>query len=123
MKVSLYAPPGYNKLTAEQKANIVNGCGSQAMWFKVNHMWGLNVSEACNIHDYMYRIGETLEDKKVADRVFLNNMNRIIEAKGGFFKSLRYIRAKEYYLAVKYFGGPAFWAGKNDHENQYEIEV
>jgi hypothetical protein len=63
----------------------------------------------------MYIHGVTNEDKKTADRVFLNNMMRIIDAAGGWWllKKLRRRRARIYYEALRFGGGPAFWRGKN----------
>ncbi|OMH36284.1 hypothetical protein BGP75_10090 [Motiliproteus sp. MSK22-1] len=71
-------------------------------------MYGLDVEEAGNIHNYMYHIGKTAEDKAEADRTFLNNMLRLINNRGGFLALLRRRRALKYYKAVVYFGGAAF---------------
>lgn len=62
-----------------------------------------------------YLIGETHADKESADRSFLYNLQRRIEAQDSWWwiKKLRHRRAKTYYEAVRMFGGPAFWAGKN----------
>lgn len=61
----------------------------------------------------MYHVGQTVADKEEADRVFLNNLLRLIEAGSGWLKMLRRRRALDYYQAVVAFGGPAYWAGKN----------
>lgn len=114
--VNLYAPREYWLLAKDRKAKIVSGCGPKSANFLVPEtLWGLSITEACNIHDYMYWVGETREDKEKADRVFLNNMLRIIEArtKWTWLKWLRRARAKKYYLAVKWFGAPAYWKNKN----------
>ena len=70
----------------------------------------------------MYAVGVTQADKDEADRVFLNNMLRIIEAKTEFgpLKPLRNRRALKYYEAVKYFGGSAYWNHKNKPEEYKE---
>lgn len=112
----LFAPESYYRLSEEDKAAICNGMGSANSILSPiipNTMYLLDVEECGNIHDFMYYIGKTLEDKKEADRVFLNNMLRVIDAKGGWLVWFRRSRARKYYLAVKYFGGPAFWDGKN----------
>ena len=119
--MKLYAPEQYWDLSDKARAGIVNGCGPGGGWkgFLVpDTVWGLSISAACNIHDYMYYVGNDLVDKETADRVFLNNILRIIADKTGqgWLKVLRKRRAKTYYLAVKYFGAPAFWAGKNKPE-------
>ena len=111
MKVKLYAPPGYWKLSKEEKAKICNGCGAKGS--KLNFLIPQGkFREACNIHDYMYAVGKTDEDKKVADRVFINNLNRIVEASNPLLRPLRKLLARSYYEAVSKFGYEAFWKDK-----------
>ena len=121
----LYAPETYKKLTQTEAAAITNGCGTGGWKIDLvpDTLLGLDITEACNIHDYMYHIGETIEDKNEADRVFMNNMLRLIDAetKHGWLRRFRRRRAIIYYFAVKNFGGPAFWAGKQD-ETLYEVK-
>ena len=124
----LYCPSGYDKLTKNDKKRICNGCGPKSKFdFVPDTIYGLNISEACNRHDYMYEVSlPNIEDKKEADRSFLNNIIRIIDHEtrkrigwdGLSFKNpllwLRKRRAYKYYIAVKKFGGPAFWNSKNE---------
>lgn len=115
--MKLYAAPGYEDLLPEQKAIICNGMGtadSLLSSFIPNTMYGLDVEECGNRHDYGYHVGKTIEDKEREDRGFLNNMLRVINAKGGFLAFFRRRRALKYYEAVVYFGGPAFWADKSE---------
>jgi hypothetical protein len=127
MKALLFAPEAYWKLTPEQKANIVNGCGPGRFGSMIvpDSLWGLSIKEACNIHDYMFAVGETNEDRDEADRVFLNNMLRLIDAAGGWWavKALRRQAAVKYYRAVADFGGPAFWSGKNKPSELQEVTI
>jgi tRNA G37 N-methylase Trm5 len=51
-------------------------------------------------------------EKEAADRIFLNNMNRQIEASSKWLRWLRKRRALKYYFAVKWFGSTAFWDKK-----------
>ena len=118
---TLYAPESYWKLRPEIKEVIVNGCGAGSAMFDFvpDNIYGLDISEACNIHDYMYHEGKTLEDKLEADRVFLNNLIRIIDS-GTSWKWLRRRRKKIaylYYNAVSKWGGPAYWENKNNTDN------
>jgi len=124
----LFSPEGYDDLTKEDKKRICNGCGPRSKFdFVPDTIYGLNISEACNRHDYMYeKAYPNIEAKKEADRVFLNNIIRIIDHEtkkrigwdGLSFKNpliwLRKRRAYKYYLAVKNFGGPSFWKDKNN---------
>lgn len=116
----LYAPLNYWNATKEQLDTITNGCGT-AGWKGLlvpETLFGLSVSESCNIHDWMYHHGKTVEDKEEADRVFLNNMTRTVNAKKSFWllRKLRLWRAKTFYNAVKDYGSDAFWANKNNPE-------
>ncbi len=115
----LYAPKTYWRLTPTAKALICNGCGTSGWKGRLvpGHLLWLSIKEACDIHDFMYHVGVTLADKEEADRVFLNNMLRIVEAESVWFlKRIRRHMAVDYYGAVRDFGGPAFWDGKNDSE-------
>lgn len=116
----LYAPEAYWQLSPAAKAVICNGCGSaQAKFdFVPDSIWGLSIKPVCDIHDFMYLFGQTLADKEEADRVFLNNLLRLIEAGSGWLKMLRRRRALKYYEAVVAFGGPAYWDGKNKPEQE-----
>lgn len=117
----LYAPESYINASPEVRAAAVNGCGPGG--WKVDLIpdviWWLDISPSCNIHDWMYTVGETLADKEEADRVFLNNVLRQIDAAKGcwLIKRLRLRAARAYYEAVQHFGGPAFWSNKNAHTN------
>lgn len=125
-KVKLYAPPEYWALSEDAKKEIVNGCGPAKFGYLVpDSLCGLDITPVCNIHDYMYHIGETLEDKKLADRAFLNNLIRLIDVKTQWWvlKQIRLRMAYVYYTAVKRFGGPAFWAGKNSDAEFQHVEA
>ena len=114
----LFAPAEFWKLTPDQRAEICNGCGPDG-WLNLlvpDTILGLSISLACDIHDYMYVTGETIADKAAADRVFMNNLVRIITAKTkwSLLMWLRLKRARIYYETVHFFGGNWFWVGKND---------
>lgn len=105
----------YLKLSPEEKARIVNGAGAAGAWYNFlipNRMYGLDLTEVFNIHDYDYHVGVTLEDKKQADKRFLNNMFSVINCTGGCLAWLRRRRALKYYEAVKLGGEKAFFKGK-----------
>jgi len=120
----LFAPKEYWQASPELREEISNGCGPKTLGFLVpDTMWGLCVSPCCDIHDWMYRFGWSIEHKAEADRVFLNNLIRLIQARtrNRVLCWLRLRRARTYYEAVRIFGGPAFWAGKNQPEEVREI--
>jgi hypothetical protein len=75
-------------------------------------IWGLPITKACEIHDFMYTFGEKTEDyKQASDRVFLANILTIIdrETKFGWLKYLRRQRAYKYYDAVAMLGDSSFY--------------
>jgi hypothetical protein len=115
MLLNLTAPALYLEMTPEQKAEVCNGMGAKGSFLSKlipNTMYFLDVTEAGNIHDYMYHIGETDDEKRNADRIFLTNMIQIINNKGGWLAPLRRLRALKYYEAVYYYGDDAFWNNK-----------
>lgn len=81
-------------------------------------LWGLNITFMCKIHDHMYSIGASEEDREVADRTFRNNLMRWVsrETDSSVLRWLRMRRAVKYYHAVRMFGGPAFWNDKHKGE-------
>jgi len=117
----IYAPEDWVTTPLEERKKMVNGCGPGGWLSELvpESMYGIDVTPACNVHDFMYLKGQTIQDKEEADRVFLNNMLRIInhESKCFILRWLRRRRALKYYLAVKHFGGPFFWEGKNADVN------
>ena len=117
IQMELYAPASYHAASPEVRLQVTNGCGTAGWKGRLvpDSIWFLCITPACNIHDWMYTVGLTLADKDEADRVFLNNVCRLIDEAGGpgFLIDLRRDAAKGYFEAVHVFGGPAFWAGKN----------
>ena len=77
-----------------------------------DRMYGWSIAEACDIHDWMYEMGETNADKAQADETFLVNLLRIAQPSWFPLRILRRLRALKYYEAVRDFGDTAFWAGK-----------
>ena len=61
--LNLYAPVSYWEAAPSEKRKICNGCGTKEGLNVPDTMWGLDISEACKIHDWMYQHGKTLADK------------------------------------------------------------
>jgi len=131
-----FAPKTYWTASQVEKERVVNGAGPRDFgWMVPDTMYGLNQTEPANIHDWMYEIGRVLEDKMLADRVYLNNLNRTIKynydlsgemmkriGAARVLKELRLRRALSYYQAVKHFGAGAFWAEKNSPEEERQVD-
>ncbi len=113
----LYAPTSFLLAPIHELRKIISGCGNNQskLDFIPDKVLGVYLGDACIIHDWMYEEGYTIEDKEEADRVFLNNLLRIIaKSKKRIYRPkvlLRFL-VKRYYNAVCIFGGPAFWANK-----------
>ncbi len=108
----LQAPVDYLLATKAYVDGIVNGCGPKGWKIDIvpDTIYGLSIAEACNIHDWMYEFGISLDDKRIADDIFLINLNKIIDDRGGFFFIiwLRKQRAQKYYCLVDKFGERPF---------------
>lgn len=119
---SLYAPASYWQALPSVRAQLTNGCGPAGWKIDLvpDSILGVNISEACNIHDWMYTVGCTIANKDEADRVLLNNMLRLINSDTGILSGVlrgwRRRWAWRYYEAVHRYGGPAFWHEKNRPE-------
>lgn len=118
--MTLYATSGY------KPKQDCNGCGSG--WnakLVPDTIYGMSITDVCCIHDYGYEIGKTIEDKEREDRSFLNNLLRKIDINPKWYypKRLARVRAYEYYLVVKHFGGVAFWEGKNEDCNTFTYDA
>ena len=116
MAYQLESTSKYKALSPEVKYLIVNGAGAAGEWissFIPNTMYGLDVEEVFNIHDYDYFIGRTRADKQIADRRMLTNLFRVINSETGWvgvgLGFLRRRRALKYYEAVLLQGDDAFF--------------
>lgn len=116
--MNLISSQSYKDATPKQRKIVGNGCGQKGFLgrFVPNTIWFLNIKEACQIHDWDYHHGKTLEDKRKADVRFYGNMKILINNAGGYewLKTLRRERAAGYYFAVKHLGKKPFSKGKND---------
>lgn len=117
----LDAHPDYWRLSEEERKERCNGCGAKRGLPIPDTIWGLNITEACDIHDDDYVRGTTEQHKQEADQRLLYNGMQLIEAQTGWYqcilKPLRRRRMLKYYEAVVAFGDKAFWHGK-DHQTQ-----
>jgi hypothetical protein len=122
----LYAPSGYASLDKYDHYEICNGCGPDGFlsFLIPDTIYFLDISEACNIHDYMYHVGVTEKDRIRADRVLKNNLLRIIDynTKWKWLKKLRYKRAEFMHKMVSLYGGHYFWKNKNKTINKFLID-
>jgi hypothetical protein len=123
MNYKLYAPKEYWDASDEEREANCNGCGSEldlSGTLVPNTMYGLNVIQACCIHDWMYAKGQTLADKLFADCMFLFNLVIIIlNSSGLLLKIPRLLRATKYFIAVVRYGETSFFDNKEKNEATY----
>ena len=114
--LQLKAPATYWNIPENVRHEKYHGCGPGHLgdWFVPDTIWGLNVVEACRIHDHEYEVGETKADKRRADARFLHNLIVLIYLKGGgrLLIKRRIRRAFTYYKMVSKFGYQAFFSTK-----------
>jgi len=123
----IYKPKSYINASKGLKKEVCNGCGPGGWKFDLipDTIYGLSITEACNVHDWMYYEGKTKDDKRRADRIFLENVLWIIDnyyskSKAwykGLMRWLRRRRAYKYYEAVADFGNSAYEKGKKADGN------
>jgi hypothetical protein len=91
------------------KAGVCNGCGPQG--FKVDivpdNILGVDISEACNIHDWMYN--EAAASRYECDLVFKRNMRTLVDTHGrGPLLYWRRVLVWWYWRGVHRLGAPAY---------------
>ena len=85
-----------------------NGCGGDNWLGKLipDNLAGIDIYESCRIHDWLYEVGGSEEDKEKADIIFLHNMISEIDTNDTWYtnedKALR--MACVYYKAVVKYG-------------------
>ena len=110
------ASDDYWKATHEEILARTGDCGPGKFGdkFVPDTLYGESIFIACQIHDWMYWVGRTLEDKRIADFVFFINMVSIVGI-DGWFGIFRLWRCGTYYYAVAKAGEKSFLVGKDGH--------
>lgn len=105
----LVAPTTYWQASAEELEKHTGGCGPGKLGdlFVPDTAYGESIFLACQIHDWMYYVGKTAQDKKIADLMFLVNMILMVDD-GDFLDEARLYRCMTYYVAVSRCGDESF---------------
>lgn len=98
--MKLYAPISYWEASSVERSKVCNGCGAKGGINVPDTFYGLSMTEACDIHDWMWEHGITAMDKMFADAMFMLNMTVLVLRKGGWLTIPRLLRASKYYIAV-----------------------
>lgn len=110
----LEAPSSYREASVEDRRALSSGCGPRTRFGLVSkavpdHLLGVDVSEACEIHDWEYANAE--EPRSVADARFHRNLTKLVDSRGGPLRWFRRCLAWWYYKAVAKHG-EASYGGK-----------
>ena len=92
-------PKGYKG----SAASMSGGCGAQGQFFDLvpDNFVGVNIREACCIHDFLYSIGGTEKNRDIADRMFRSNLKcLVLNGSSLIFKSTNLWLCEIYYIAV-----------------------
>ena len=90
------------------------GCGPGGVgdYLVPDTMWGLDISEACRIHDWFYRFcpDRSAKAKAFADSLMLHNCLAIVDEKSNswILWQLRKVRCHTYHFMVRKFGQGAW---------------
>jgi hypothetical protein len=101
------------------------GCGPGGLGdiLVPDKMYGLDVSDACRIHDWYYRFyGDNSEGgRREADEILKNNLLRIVrkKSKSRILRWLRTRRCRTYYGFVRFAGGPAYYSERNVEDEEF----
>ena len=106
----LEAPLTYRVAPTSALEGVINGCGPGGWKYDVipDHLIGVSIVEACNIHDWMYHEGTTSRDE--CDDVFRRNMQQLVEECGGVLTYPRLCLAWWYWRAVRRLGAESYGA-------------
>jgi len=119
-KQEMYVPESYVTASPEKRNRVANGCGPAKGIIPIpDAFWGVDLGEACNIHDWMYYKGKNYDDKIFADKAFLHNINVIIDEHQDpltdfldvtpWLVPMRRRNGFRYYAAVALIGDDPYW--------------
>ena len=79
---SISAPSSWWSMSEAERLRYSSGCGPDQSGVNLRWVNGIDLYPACQIHDYMYSIGGSEEDRMFADAIMRENMQSIIESYG-----------------------------------------
>lgn len=102
--VHLHAPLDMIRAPMDEILDATNDCGRKGHLDEhvPDSIYGLDISPACRVHDWMYGFATTLEEEQYADAIFAANVITIIQqhTKSRILMWLRLRMAYRYISAV-----------------------
>jgi hypothetical protein len=101
----LIAPLSYWQAKDDKLDDQINGCGPSYLpsWIVPDSLFGIRVTESCNIHDWMYYKALSNSDFEKADEIFLKNLNRQIDSNKSVLNIARRALSYIYFSAVRVY--------------------
>ena len=130
MILKLYAEPetwAYRDAFPDEWLKLGCGPGDVGDYLVPDRILGLSVVEACRVHDWYYRFwefGKTEVHRNIADRIFKNNMLRIIHDNSrsvALRRARAWIADRIYYESVNRRGAPSFFEERNPESHIKEL--
>lgn len=102
---TLLTPLSMLRLSMGAIMEMTNGCGREGIENRIvpDTIWGLDISPACRVHDYMYIHADSLAEENYADAIFGANLISLIQQKTSF-PPLKWLRLR---MAYKYIDAVA----------------
>ena len=107
-------PDDYAMASREEIEARTDGCGPSGWRIDMvpDHLGDVDITEPCLIHDWLYYIGGSEEDRKRADVMLYVNIAAAVLMAGGPMVPLRMAAAVMYYKAVRSCGSQFFGRGQ-----------
>jgi len=101
----LFAPHSFAVADSSELSEVCNGAGTDGLDVP-DSFFGLKITDAADIHDWMYHNASTAEDKWIADFVFLINMLVLIvwsdrNADNKYKGLLYFLERRKFWLRLK----------------------
>lgn len=102
--LKLLVPTAMAGVSIDYILRMTNGCGRAGLGGRLvpDTIWGLDVSPACRVHDWMYQDAASRADEDFADAILAANLVSLIQQRtsGRLLTWLRLRRAYKYVDAV-----------------------
>ena len=108
MGVELQSTPSYQEASHLEVLEQCNGCGPSSSKVSFDKVLGVNLFEACCIHDWDYYRGGTKVMRKKADIRFISNVILLILDQGSHHVWWRIPLCFTFYIAVRVGGRKHF---------------
>ena len=126
MGYELSAPASFWKAGPEVISEVTNGCGTSGVvdYLVPDHLYFLSILAACKIHDWTYAVWDDKPGFVLANDLFRNNMQRIVQqcferTRTNIFN--RIIRDRRMNLSIVYYQAVKNLGERFYHDSPYKV--